>query len=363
MHKLKVAIIGTGSISQAHARALLAFPNLYDIQWVCDVNEQASAAFVKQLNLQSVCFTDFQLLLTACKPDAAIITLPHYLHMPVAGDFIQSKIPVLIEKPAVCNLSEARILRDLTAQNQSVVLIGQTRRFLRETAWLHRWVQSTPSPFGELESFELTAWQNVFSYLGGKQNLSHWILDGSKAGGGVVISVAIHQIDLLRYLSGVNFKEVEAYGRFDAPFHHGAESAASVSFLMANGAVGTLNGNYLAQRVPYCEALRAFGSQGSINQVVDTYGQYIGEYYYSSSLGKETNTWQDQFNDFVRVPVDEVKDWVADGFTNQARHFYDVIVNGTLPICGLVDNWNSLACVEAVYESIRSGKPVEVVKD
>ena len=362
MTALKVALIGTGSISQLHARALAGLPDLFDIQWVCDVNEQASAAFVERFQLRATCYADYQELLKQGKPDAAIVILPHFLHMPVARDLLAAGIPTLVEKPAVTSLAEARILRDTAAQKQVPILVGQTRRFTRDAAWLRGWAQSAPSPFGALETFEITAWQNIYSYLGG-QNLGHWILDGKKAGGGIVISVAVHQIDLLRYLFGTDFSEVEASGRFEAPLYNGAESAVTAMLRMDNGAMGTLHGNYLAQRVPYCESMRAFGSSGSVVQQTSAFGQYAGEFYYASTLGKDTTAWNDQFNDFARVPAEEVTGWDADGFANQARNFYDVIVNGAAPVCSLDDNWNTLACIEAISEAMRARKTVTVQKD
>ena len=190
---LRFAMIGTGGISRAHWRGFAARPDAAVLTAACDPNATALAAFVQETGLKDLrTFADHRAVIRAGGFDAAIITLPHHLHYPVAADFVAAGIPCLVEKPVTCGLDEARRLRDLAEQRRVIVASGQNRRFNRDATWIQRWAQADPANFGELRTFDLQSWQNVHAYTGGPERTGHWILDRATAGGGVVLSLSIH---------------------------------------------------------------------------------------------------------------------------------------------------------------------------
>ncbi len=107
----------------------------------------------------------------------------------MAMSCLTAGVPVLVEKPLVNTLDELRTLR--AAAGTLPVVAGQMRRFERDAIWTRDWM--SPENFGTLRSFDIQSWQNIHAYIkrvGG----DHWLLDGALAGGGVVISLAIHQL-------------------------------------------------------------------------------------------------------------------------------------------------------------------------
>jgi predicted dehydrogenase len=357
---IRFGIVGSGAVSLRHLPAFEALPEVARMVAVCDTVAAAAEALAERFPADArpeVVTSHLELIERGV--DAVIIATPHHVHFPVARDLVAAGIPVLVEKPLTCTLEETRELRELGRRTNTPVVAGQVRRFVRDAEWLRRWIEADPEHFGELRSFDLQVWQNIEAYISAV-GPGHWLLDGARAGGGVVTSVAIHQLDLLRYLTGADFAEVSAVGRYDPPFHGGAESSAAVLLTMRNGATGTLHATYMAPRVPYCEAMTLFGSSGTILMHATEAGQYHGPFRFASTKGRTTTTWNDQYADLEVVPVAEVAHLSPSAFVNQLHHFAHALARGEPPRNGVDDHFNTMACIQAINDSLRTGRPVEV---
>jgi predicted dehydrogenase len=352
-------MIGTGAIARLHLPSFLNRPDAVRVSRICELNSEAAAKVTRQLPYDVPVEPDYRRLIGAEDVDAALVALPHYLHFPVAAELVRAGIPVLVEKPLTCTLKEARELHAISQKSGAAVVSGQMLRFSREAIFLKDWITRDPQNFGSLRTFDLQSWQNILAYTHAS-GPSHWLLDGEKAGGGVVISLAIHQLDLIRYLSGQDFVEATALGRFDEPFHLGAESCAVVLLKMSAGACGVLHANYTAPRVPYCEALTLFAEHGTIIQHPESIGQYRGAFRFASTTNKSTQKWADQFDGFERVPPPGDSSLSEDPFTNQLVSFATSIIKRQAPVNSLSENFNTLACIESIYTSLRSGQPTLV---
>jgi predicted dehydrogenase len=353
-------MIGTGAIARLHLPGFLNRPDAVRLSCICELNPEAAANVAQQLPYRVTVERDYRKLIGNDDVDAALVALPHYLHYPVAAELASAGIPVLVEKPLTCTLDEARRLHVISQKGGAAVISGQMLRFSRAANFLRNWIAENPDNFGALRTFDLQSWQNILAYTHNSSTPGHWLLDGEKAGGGVVISLAIHQLDLIRFLSGLDFVEVMASGRFDAPFHQGAESCAVALLKMSGGANGVLHANYLAPRVPYCEALTLYGECGTIIQHAESIGQYRGYFRYASTANRTTQKWADQFDGFERVPASDDPTLSDDAFTNQLVAFADSVIRGSPSVNTIPRNFNTLACIAALYTSIRTGRPASV---
>lgn len=360
---LRIAIVGAGGISRHHRTAILAMPEAATLVAVCDARESAAQALATSLPEPAATFSNHLSMIEAGGFDAAIIAVPHFLHFSVAKDFVEAGIPILVEKPLTSTLDETRELRALSELRSVHVVAGQTQRFNREGFWLRNWIQNDPMGFGALRSFDIHSWQNLPGYLYGTLGLpagaDHWLLDGKRAGGGVVISIAVHQLDLVRFITGRNYVEVMATGRYDPPFYNGAESSAVVLMRMDDGSSGALHANYLAVRTPYNEAMHLFGERGTIVQHAERIGQYHGPLF-SSDGGEPATAWADMYRDFTKLPDAEIADLSPDPFFNQLAAFVKAIRGGFEPANNVSENFNTIACIQAIHDSLSSGKPAAV---
>ncbi|MEV0291606.1 Gfo/Idh/MocA family oxidoreductase [Kribbella sp. NPDC050820] len=356
---LRFAMIGAGVMARYHLPALAEQPGVGSVVALCDAREEAVKAGA-ELAPAARGFSTLDELLAEVEIDAAIIGTPHYLHFPQALELVRRGIHVLIEKPVTCTTTE---LRQLAAQSQKTgafVLPGQTRRFVREMRWARAHIDADPGLIGEVTTFAIQSLQDLRAYPGGP---GHWFFDGKLAGGGVVISLAVHQLDLLRYLTGQDFTQVAAAALYDPPFVNDAESSMSAMLQLDNGAAGTMQASYTAARAPFSESLNIIGRNGTLAQHAEKIGDSRGPLMIASSHGAAPTDWADQYSGWAQItPARGLEDWGANAFANMQAHFVDVIRGHVDAEVSLERNFNTIACIEALMRSAREQRPVEVEK-
>jgi predicted dehydrogenase len=107
--KIKLAIIGAGGISGAHAGGILKHQDKIDCVAVCDISEQNLEARAQQLGNSPARFQDWKKMFEkmGSEIDAVDICLPHHLHAPAIFDAAAAGKHILCEKPMCINLEEA----------------------------------------------------------------------------------------------------------------------------------------------------------------------------------------------------------------------------------------------------------------
>jgi len=357
---LRIALLGAGSIVRAHTEGMLRHPDLFRITAVCDTNVLAAERLAAELGGGPVVHTDYVTMLDrqAGELDAVLITLPHWLHFPVASAALERGLSVLLEKPAVCSVSEFRELQRLEEKHGGIVQVGQNQRFGTEENLIKTWLASPA--FGDPRLFNVDIYQNIEGYSANQPE--GWILDGKKAGGGIVISVAIHILDLLRYWFDDDFTEVHALGRFDEPLINGAESTVAATLRMGRGMLGTLNCSYAVKRCPYSQRSLIFGTHGTLYQHVEKPGGgYAGVYHTSTDGGKPSPQWGMMYEGFEPVIVPDgteenpLPPWKRP-FEAQWLHFREAVLARKARENSLVRNFNTIAVIDALGRSLRSGR-------
>ena len=367
---MQFLMIGCGGISHAHLQAFESHPGKLRLVAASDPSEVARKAVAERMKPHGSVWTfaDHEEALDslAGEIDAALVVSPHFLHYPQARACVEVGIPVLVEKPICNNLDETRRLKALAGERAITVMAGQTKRYTPFARHARQWVKRSPENFGTLSTFAIESWQNILCWIATKpdKNADFWILDKKRAGGGVVVSLSCHAIDLVRYISGQDFVQASALGSFEAPFKNGAESACAANLKLAGGGFGTLNASYLAKRIPYSESFKMFGTQGSIVQHADEWGRYDGEIRVGSS-DDDPAGWNDQFAGLDPLP--ENLAWKMDmdpfPFTNQLLEFRSALLENREPLTGIGDNMNTMAAIEAIYESMNNGGQTVKIAD
>lgn len=362
MHSIhNVLVIGCGGIFAAHATAFEKFRDRMQIAALSDPSLAAMEAVAQSCPPANApaCYTDYRQALSemSAKCDFALVLTPHYLHFQQARDCLKAGLPVLIEKPACVRLQEAKVLVEMAKQRGLAVMAGQTRRFERQYQGLRNWMQADPCHFGALRTFEICGFQNIEAWIATKpdRNADFWILDKERAGGGVVVSLMVHLIDLVRYLFDDDFAEVSALGRFDHPFKNGAESSCSALLKMRSGATGTLHGNYLARKTPYSESFKFFGEHGCMGNHTEVLGKYSGENFVGTTGAKAADSWEFQYEGVESLPESWLPKLDSNPFVNQLLEFSNALTEGRVPASSLQENLNTIAVIEALYESLRLG--------
>ncbi|NHN29349.1 Gfo/Idh/MocA family protein [Paenibacillus agricola] len=194
MTALGTAIIGLGSISGVHLKALAGL-ELAQLKAVVDINE----ALAKKVAEEYGCdyYTDYKEMLKREDIQVVHLCTAHYLHSPMTIDALKAGKHVLTEKPMAENLESAHKMLQTAAELPEVQLgvIFQNRY----NAPSRRMKQAVDSgEYGKLVCLKgLVTWNRTSAYYE-----TEWKGKWATEGGGVLINQSIHTVDLLQWLGG-----------------------------------------------------------------------------------------------------------------------------------------------------------------
>jgi predicted dehydrogenase len=333
---LEVGLIGSGNIADAHLPAFRNHEQL-ELTAVCDANPDAAATIAEEFDVDT--WDDFETFVDEAPIDAVDITLPHNLHHPAAAAAIDAGLHVHVEKPLAVSMAEGRDLVDRADDADVTLMVGQMQRFDPRFRAAKQAVEDGRT--GQIRHARVDGIQNLRDYA----DPPHWLYDGEAAGGGGIISVLIHKLDLLRYLLGEPTRAC-ALGRTVDPAFEDAEDYAVGLIEFENGAIVDLFSAYSAADPPYGESMWLFGDDGVITAIPEE-GAYHADSVRMSRRVADQPTGFEPLDPSDTLPTD-------DPFVNELRHFADCAETGREPLTSGRDNLGTLATVFALYESIEA---------
>ena len=203
MDKLKVAVIGNGGISGVHLRGYSLNPDV-EIYALCDINEERLNRRGDEYHVDPARrFTDVNEMLSACPEiEAVSVCTWNAAHAQCAIAALNAGKHVLCEKPMAMTVEEAEAMQAAAEKNNRLLMIGFVRRFGNDCAIMKDFIDN--GYFGDIYYAKAT-------YLRRKGCPGGWFGDKARSGGGPLIDLGVHIIDLCRYLMG-NPKPVSVYG-------------------------------------------------------------------------------------------------------------------------------------------------------
>ena len=112
MKKIKIGIVGLGSMGTAHRLAIEALDD-FELAAICDIEESKWKDFKDRIP----CFTDYPAMLAEAALDAVTVATPHWFHPEIGAAALDAGKHVLIEKPIGVHVSHARKLLDAIARH------------------------------------------------------------------------------------------------------------------------------------------------------------------------------------------------------------------------------------------------------
>lgn len=125
-------------------------------------------------------------------PDAVVITTPNKFHEPVATTAMERGIDVFIEKPLAHTLDDAEQIATTAEKTGRICMVGYQSRFLNVCKILKWYIDQ--GYFGEIRHV-----QSAYMRRRGVPSRGSWYTSKEIAGGGALIDIGIHVIDLLLY--------------------------------------------------------------------------------------------------------------------------------------------------------------------
>jgi predicted dehydrogenase len=220
---LRVGVIGVGSMGRNHARIYADLPET-ELVGVADADLDAATEIAGKYGAQP--YHDFEKLLDDGQLDAVTVAVPTVEHLAVAIKVIESGINLLIEKPIAFNVEEGE--RIIEAANRAGVklMIGHIERF-------------NPAVLSLKQQLADGVLGRVFQIDARRQGP----FPARIADVGVVIDLAVHDLDVMRYITGEEI--VRVYAETERRIHSSHEDLLTGLVRLDDGTVGTLTINWL----------------------------------------------------------------------------------------------------------------------
>jgi predicted dehydrogenase len=350
MAKIKIGIIGTGSISEQHIESYLNNSKV-ELYAFCDLNEERLKLMAEKYNIKHT-FTDMNEMLRLKEIDAVSVCTWNSAHAPCTIAALNAGKHVLCEKPMSVSEEDAKAMKDAADKNGKLLMIGFVRRYGNDCNIVKEFINS--DYFGEIYYAKAT-------YLRRKGNPGGWFGEKARSGGGPLIDLGVHVIDLVRYLLG-NPKPVSVYGATfkkleDRKNIKGKQSYTSSStsvnnicdvedlatamIRFDNGAVLSIEASFSLNIKKDEGKIELFGTKGGakLDPELELYSE-INDYLADTTLDAETSLSFDGL------------------FANEINHFVSCITDAVPCLSPAQDGIEIMAILDAIYKSAETGHEV-----
>ncbi|MEM7230192.1 MAG: Gfo/Idh/MocA family oxidoreductase [Planctomycetota bacterium] len=187
----RLGIIGAGGIGAIHAETARRAGHPIDV--VCDADAECANAFAATHEIADIA-TDLDALLDGMV-DAVIIAVPNDLHVPLACKAIDAGVDVLLEKPMAEQLDACAPLVHAAEKSDRIVQLNFVTR--QAPAVRAAMPLVTSGVLGNIYHVQATMVRQR-----GVPGLGRWFTTKARSGGGVLIDLGVHVIDLVMQLTG-----------------------------------------------------------------------------------------------------------------------------------------------------------------
>ncbi len=354
MRKTKIAVIGVGGIAQEHIAGYKNNENV-ELYAFCDINQEQVKKMGEMHGVTNLFTSSREMFATLKDIDAVSVCTWNSAHAPCTIEALQAGCHVLCEKPMATSAKEAEKMLEASKKAGKLLMIGFVRRFGNDCTIVKDYIDE--DYFGDIYYSKAT-------YLRRNGCPGGWFGDKSKSGGGPLIDLGVHVIDLTRYLMG-NKRPVSVYG---ATFHKlsnrpelksekmGYRSSTIVEkevFDVEDLAVAMIryeDGSVMSVETSF--SLNIKKDEGCI----ELFGSKAG-----ARLNPELEIYTELNGRMVNVNLNEETALNFSGlFQNEINHFVDCVAGNVSCIAPADDGVVLMKILDAIYESGRTGREVMI---
>lgn len=349
--KWKVGLIGNGSICKgAHLGVYVNDPRI-EVVAVCDIIEERAVFLKENYFPEAAVYTDYKELLKDESIDSVDICTPNYLHSTIAVAAFEAGKHVFCEKPDAVNVEEV-LKMDLAAKKAGkTLMVMRNNRFTDASAFAKKYIAD--GNMGEIYCGR-AGWQRRRGIPG----RGGWFTTKAQSGGGPLIDLGVHMIDLAVWLMG-NPVPVAVSGNTYTKF---ADSKKSDS---ANSEFGDKKENGIFDVEDLAMGMIRFDN-GALLQLEFSWASNVKEEVRFVELrgtksginwrNGQLEIYSEQNGELTNITVPSCKE--NNGHANNLRHFYDVVIDGKNPDFVPQQGIDMIKILCAIYESAKTGKEV-----
>lgn len=190
---VKVGIIGAGAIAHDHCRNIANYDGAEAVA-IADLSAKRRNEIKKAYDM-SRAYGSWEELVADPDLDAVAIALPNTLHAPAALAALNSGKHVLLDKPFTVNYVEAKACAAAARRKRRVLMVGMNQRYPDQAQLLRTLVER-----GDLGDVYHT--KVYWLRRTGAPKFGTWFVNKKMSGGGCLLDIGVHILDLGMYLSG-----------------------------------------------------------------------------------------------------------------------------------------------------------------
>lgn len=348
MNKLKYGCVGAGGI--ADSKHLAGYSAIADVEIVaiCDANRDAAERLARKYNIPHV-YDDYEKMLGIEMLDFISICTPNFLHLPVSLLAAGKGIHIHCEKPIALNAGEAMEIVEAKNKYGIKFMVGLNNRFTNESFFVKKYAEA--GLFGEIYHSKC-GWRRRREIPG----RGGWFTDRKLSGGGPMIDLGVHYLDLVMYFMG-NPKPFTVTGATYSKF---PDNRSRNSWAYGSPGVGIFDVEDFAAGFLKLENGATVDFEFSWASNIEK------EYNYYELLGTKGGA---SFREGKLKIFSEVLDTNIDIIPNtnytikaisEFEHFIDCIKNGRDPIAIPEQAFEIMRIIDAVYQSSYEKKEISI---
>ena len=356
MKKLKAGIIGCGKVADYHAKAYVNLDGA-ELVAVCGRDMGKTEQYAAKYGVKA--YIDAKQMIQENDLDVVSICTPHPMHAKFAVEAAELGCNVIIEKPLAVALEDCDKI--IEAADKNNVMIGSIvqRRFYRPCMRIRKAIDDGKIGTPILGTVNVLCWRGKEYY-----DSDPWRGTWKGEGGGVMVTQATHQIDLLLWYMG---EPEEVYGvvkNLNHPYIEVEDTAVAV-VKFKNGGIGNLVMSNSQNPALYGKVCIHGSNGASIGVQTDGGAMFIA---------RMSTIAEPPYNDIWTIPGEEddlEKNKEEDcAFFNsvdsqfyyhqlQIEDFVTALQEGRKPLVDAREGRRAVELFSAIYESARTGLPVK----
>lgn len=340
--KIKWGVIGCGGIAYRRTIPGMMLSENSELVAVMDTRLDV-AEQVKQEFGAKYAFDTIEEVLALEEIDAVYIATPVFCHKEQAMKAAKAGKHILLEKPMGLTVAEAEEIAAYCKEQGVKLGAGLMMRFSAYHQKMKELISA--GVLGDIVSMrgQLTCWYPEIP--------GNWRQDKARSGGGALMDMGIHCIDLLQYISGTKAEAVSCFAG-NQTFNYSADDSAAVLMKMANGATAYVDANFnIPDNAAKCR-LEFYGTKGSILAEGTISQVESGKIELTTSDDSaEYNAQQNRENDDA-MSVEVIP---GNMYEKEITSFANAILNGTEPEITAEDAIFVQTVVEKAYAASEEG--------
>lgn len=355
MQTLKIAIIGCGGIARwGHAQPLKKDPRVH-VAAVCDIIPGKAEAYKAECFPDADVCTDYKDILARADIDAVDICTPNNLHSVIAIDAFAAGKHVFCEKPDAVNPEAAAAMQAAAQKAGKLLMVMRNNRFTDPAQYAKAFI--TAGKMGDIYAGRC-GWQRRRGIPG----KGGWFTTKAQAGGGPLIDLGVHMIDLAVWLmgnptpvavSGNTFRkfadnngpgdsEHAKFGQADAAGTFDVEDLAMGFIRFDTGAVLQIEFSWASNIKEECRFVELRGTKAGM------------------TLRNGDQIEMHTEGDGRLVDIKPAGQLLDDGHARNLKHFIDVLLDGAEPCYKPQQGVDMIKILSAIYTSAETGAEVRL---